>query len=105
MQPNLTFDVDGGVGGAHGLSGGAAGRHALEVAGVCVTIHRRELQVTALLKAPLRVLHAPAVLRPPVAHVLRAAELAAQDGTAAVQRVLRLRLLGEMKRRRLDDED
>ncbi len=58
--------------------------HTLEAAGVCVTVHRRELQVTAHLEAAVRVLHATAVLRPPVAHVLRAAELTAQDRTAAV---------------------
>lgn len=80
----LTFNVEGGVGGGQRLSRDTAGRHTLEVARVGMSIHCCELQVAALLKAPVRVLHAPPILSPRELHVLRVADLTAQDGAAAV---------------------
>lgn len=94
-RPPLTLDVEGGVGRARLLPGERVPRQALEGAGVAVPIHGRELQVAALLEALLRVLDGLPVLQPLELHALGLLHLAAEDGAAAVQGVLRVRLFGE----------
>lgn len=95
LQPTLTLDVEGGVGRARLLPGEHVPGQALEHAGVPVPVHSCKLQVAALLEALLRVLDGQPVLQPLELHVPRLLHLAAEDGAAAVQGVLRIRLLGE----------
>ena len=73
----LTLDIEGGVGGVEYLSRGRVFHDALKVPCVQLTIHRRELEVAALLEEPLAVLQALAVVEPAVADVGRIADLAA----------------------------
>lgn len=92
----LTFDVEGGVGGVALLAGRCTARHTLEAPGIQTMVNVGELEVPALLEAPLRVGHGLAVVQPAVAHVAGAAGLAAQHGTAPVQGILRFGLFGEL---------
>lgn len=62
-------------------------------------IHGGKLEVAALLEALLRVLDGNSVLQPLELHVRRLLDLAAEDGAAAVQGVLRVRLFGEKNAR------
>ncbi len=101
----LTLDIEGGVGGVERLSRDRVLCDALEVSSVQLPIHGGELEVAALLEAPLAVFQGLAVVKPAVADVSRIADLAAQHGAAAVQGILGLGLLGELDGSSLDGQN
>ena len=80
------------------LARGRVLHHALEVAGIQQAVHGGELEVAGLLETPLAALQGLAVVQPAVGDVGRVADLAAEHGTAAVQCILGLGLLGELDR-------
>lgn len=101
----LTLDIEGGVGGVQLLSCGSVSCHALKVSCVQPPIHGGELEVAALLEAPLAVFQGLAVVKPAVSDVGRIADLAAEHGAAAVQGILGLGLLGELDGGSLDGQN
>ena len=96
-NPILTLDIEGSVGRVAYLSRDRVFRHALEAPCVQLPVHRSELEVAALLHAPLAVFQPLAVVKPPVGDVGRIADLAPQHGAAAVQSILGFGLLGELE--------
>lgn len=78
---------------------------ALKVSCVQSAVHGGELEVAALLEAPLVVYQGLAVVEPAVADVGRVADLAAEHGAAAVQGILGLGLLGELDGISLDGQN
>lgn len=101
----LTLDIEGGVGGVERIPSGRVVGDALEVARVQQPIHSCELEVAALLEAPLAAFQGLAVVKPAVVDVDWVADLAAEHGAAAVQSVLGFGLLGELDGGSLDGQN
>lgn len=76
-RETLTLDIEGGICGVEHVSGDSVLRDALKVSSVQQPIHSSELEVAALLEAPLAVFHWLAVVKPAVTDVNRIADLAA----------------------------
>lgn len=95
LHPTLTLDVERRVGRACLLPGEHVPRQALEDPGIPVPIHGSKLEVAAFLEALLRVLNGKPVLQPLELHVRWLLHLAAEDGAAAVQGILGVRLFCE----------
>lgn len=104
-NPILTLDIEGSVGGVADLSRDRVLCDALKVPRVQLPIHGSELEVAALLEAPLAVFQPLAVVQPPVSDVGWIADLAPQHGAAAVQSVLGFGLLGELDGGGLNDQN
>lgn len=75
-NPILTLDIEGSVGGVAYLSRDRVLSDALEAARVQLPIHGGELEVAALLDAPLAALQPLAVVKPTVSDVAWIADLA-----------------------------
>lgn len=78
------------------LSRGRVFGDAHEVPRVQLPIHGGELEVAALLEAPVAVLQPLVVVTPAVSDAGRVADLAAEHGAAPVQSILGLGLPGEL---------
>ena len=87
------------------LSRGRIFCHALKVPRVQPPIHGSELEVAALLEAPLVVPQRLAVVKPAVRDVGRVADFAAEHCAAAVQGILGFGLLGELDGSSLDGQN
>lgn len=95
-NPILTLDIEGSVGGVADLSRDRVFCQALKAPRVQLPVHGSELEVAALLDAPLAVFQPLAVVKPHVSDVGWIADLAPQHGAAAVQSILGFGLLGEL---------
>lgn len=73
----LTLDIEGGIGGVEHLSCGKVFCDTLKVSCVQSPIHSGELEVAALLEAPVAVFQTLAVVKPAVTDVSRIADLTA----------------------------
>ncbi len=80
-------------------------RNALKVSRIQLPIHGSELEIVALLEAPVVVLQGLAVMEPSVSDASRITDLTAQHGAAAVQGILGLGLLGELYGTSLDGQN
>lgn len=104
-NPILTLDIEGSVGGVSYLSRDRVFCDALKAPRVQLPIHGSELEVAALLDAPLAVFQPLAVVKPPVSDIGWIADLAAQHGAAAVQSILGFGLLGELDGNGLNEQN
>lgn len=73
----LTLDIEGSICGVEHVSGDSVLCDALKVSCIQLPIHSSELEVAALLEAPLAVFQGLAVVKPAVTDVNRIADLAA----------------------------
>jgi len=98
-RPTLTLDIERCVGCAGLLPSEQVPRYTLEVPSIPVPIDSSKLEVAAFLEALLGVLNWESILQPLKLHIRRLLHLAAEDGAAAVQGILGVRLLGEKDHR------